>query len=166
MEILKIIVTGDTHLPAGKKKLPEKLLEACRNADLILHTGDWKTLDVYRELSQYAAVKGVYGNADGEDITQVFPIREIFEVVGMRIGMVHGHGEKKTTERRVLEIFEDDQADIIIFGHSHIPYVRYHGKTLLINPGSPTAKRKLPYFSFITLDITECVQAEIVFFND
>ncbi|WP_369797420.1 metallophosphoesterase [Paucisalibacillus sp. EB02] len=74
-----------------------------------------------------------------------FPEKDVFEVNGYEIGIFHGHGEKKTTEKRAQETFQDESFDIIVFGHSHIPLVRYVKKTLLFNPGSPMDKRALPY---------------------
>ncbi|QHS21829.1 metallophosphoesterase family protein [Virgibacillus sp. MSP4-1] len=162
---MKIIVTGDTHISGKNKQLPPKLLAACEKADLIIHTGDWKTLEVYRTLREYAKVIGVYGNVDGEEITDQFPVKDRLEIKGYKIGMVHGHGEKKTTEKRAIEAFQEDMPDILIFGHSHIPLIRYFKKTLLMNPGSPTDKRKLPFYSFGVLEIGEELRTEIVYFK-
>lgn len=162
---MNIVVTSDTHLPKGARTLPEQLLNACKTADLIIHAGDWSTLDVYRELSQYAETVGVHGNMDGEEIRGRFPDRQVMEAKGFRIGIVHGHGEKKTTERWALETFADEALDVVIFGHSHIPYLRYHGKTLLLNPGSPTDKRKLPHHSYATLQIEDDLHAAFSFFK-
>lgn len=163
---MKIIVTADTHIPDKGKYLPANLLEACKKADLIIHAGDWKSMDVYRTLSNFAEVKGVYGNVDPGDVKENFPPQQIIEVNGHRIGIVHGHGEKKTTEKRAVEAFEKEEVDVVIFGHSHIPMVRYFKNILLMNPGSPTDKRKLPYYSYGTLEIDETVRAEINFFSD
>ncbi|MFS0576460.1 metallophosphoesterase family protein [Sporosarcina sp. 179-K 3D1 HS] len=160
---MKIVLLADTHLPSGRNKLPSRLLEACGTADLIIHAGDWKSMQVYEELSQYAEVIGVSGNVDDEDIRRSFPLKQTVEVSDYRIGIVHGHGEGKTTEKRALEAFEDEAVDIIVFGHSHIPMMRYAGKTLMINPGSPTAKRKLPNYSFCILHIEQEVRVEFVF---
>ena len=141
-------------------------MKACKTADLIVHAGDWKSMDVYRTLSNFAEVKGVYGNVDPGDVKENFPSQQIVEVSGHRIGIVHGHGEKKTTEKRALEAFELEEVDVVIFGHSHIPMVRYFKNILLMNPGSPTDKRKLPYYSYGILEIGEIVRAEIIFFSD
>ena len=164
---MRIIITSDTHIKENSKarKLPDKLLVACDSADLVIHAGDWQSPCVYNELSQYAEVKGVCGNVDGEDMKRLFSEREIIEANGKRIGIVHGHGEKNTTEKRAIEAFVQDEVDIIIFGHSHIPMIRYAGKTLLINPGSPTDKRKMPYYSFAILEIEEEIRCEMVFFS-
>lgn len=116
-------------------------------------------------LAHYAEVRGVYGNVDPDDITEKLPAQEVVHVNGYKIGIVHGHGDKKTTERRALNAFEGKELDIIIFGHSHIPLIRYVKKTLLFNPGSPTDKRRLPYYSYGILEIDEYLRTEIIFFK-
>ncbi|APC47948.1 YfcE family phosphodiesterase [Virgibacillus halodenitrificans] len=162
---MKIIVTGDTHIAGEPVQLPLNLINACKSADLIIHTGDWKSMEVYHLLCQYAEVKGVYGNVDSYDITSKFPEKQLIEVNGFQIGIVHGHGEKKTTEQRALQAFTEESPDAIIFGHSHIPLIRYFKNTLLMNPGSPTSKRALPYFSYGILEIDKNIHAEIEFFS-
>jgi len=162
---MKIIVTSDTHIKStSKKQFPQKLLEACQTADLIIHAGDWSSPEVHTALSSIAPVKGVYGNVDGEDIQTIVPEKEIIEVGGYTIGIVHGHGEKKTTEQRARDAFASNDLDVLIFGHSHIPFMRYAGKTLLLNPGSPTDKRKLPYYSFALLELGKTIECKIIFF--
>lgn len=163
---MKIVITGDTHIPGRGKNLPARLIKECETADLILHTGDWKSLEVVEMFSDFAELKGVSGNVDGEDIKEKFPLQQVIEANHIRIGLVHGHGEKKTTEKRAIEAFEGVPLDVIIFGHSHIPMLRYMNKTLLLNPGSPTDKRKLPHYSFAILHVDEEIRAELVFFND
>src|SRR5699024_6621785 len=163
---MKLLVTADTHLTKTRKPLPKRLIKELRNAELIIHAGDCIELDVWEEMERYAPVRGVYGNADGADITSKFPFKDLFEVNGYTIGLTHGHGEKKTTEKRVREAFADDEVDIIIFGHSHVPMLRYINQTMLLNPGSPTYKRKLPYYSFAILELGEEIHTELVFFSE
>lgn len=162
---MNIVILSDTHLPSGKRKLPNQLLQACQTANMIIHAGDWKTAAVYERLTTLAEIKGVFGNADDDDIRTIFPEQERIDVSGFKIGIVHGHGEKQTTEKRAIAAFAEEKMDVIIYGHSHIPHIRYVGRTLLINPGSPTYKRKLPYYSFATLTVTDHIQAELIFFR-
>lgn len=158
---MKIVVISDTHMPKKAKTLPSKLIEGLGNVDLIIHGGDWTSLDIYDELKAFAPVIGVRGNVDPPDLP--FEEKLVIEKNGYKIGVVHGHmGKKKTTPERALESFLDQSLDLIIFGHSHIPYKHIHGDTILFNPGSPTDKRVQPQFSFgkITigdkLDVTHC----------
>lgn len=164
--LVKIVVTADTHMPDKGKKLPSCLVKACKTADLIVHAGDWKSMEVYRTLASYAKVKGVYGNVDSDVMKEQLSAQEIVEVHGHKIGIVHGHGDKMTTEKRALETFAGQKVDVIIFGHSHIPLIRYFKNILLMNPGSPTDKRRLPYYSYGILEIGEGIKAEILFFGD
>lgn len=162
---MKIVVTADTHLNEGGK-VPSRLKHELETAELIIHAGDWKSMDVYTDLSKYGEVKGVYGNVDDEDIQEHLPAKEILNLSNFKIGIVHGHGNKKTTEKRAIEAFAGDNADVIISGHSHIPMIRYFKSALLLNPGSPTDKRTLPYYSFAILELDEDIRADIIFFND
>lgn len=162
---MKIVVTGDTHMPKKAKQLPPRLIQECKTADLIIHTGDWSSMDVYRELSDCGYVRGVYGNIDDEDIREYLPEQDLMILNGFSIGLVHGHGQKKTTEKRAMETFDDEQPDIILFGHSHIPMTRYFKKQLLLNPGSPTDKRALPYYSFAILTLSKEIHTEMIYFS-
>lgn len=160
---MKIVVLSDTHLPKKNKGLPARLIEELRGADLIIHAGDWQTLDVYKELQTYARVEGVYGNVDNEEIAGLLPDKKVVEVCGFRIGITHGHGKGQTTEKRAIAAFEDEKVDCIIFGHSHIPAMRYEGDLLLFNPGSPTDKRRQKLFSFGVISISDKMVAEHIF---
>ncbi|MBU9712143.1 metallophosphoesterase family protein [Evansella tamaricis] len=161
---MKIVVVSDTHMPNKAIQLPNRLVHELTTADQIIHAGDWQTIDVYKNLEQYAPVSGVAGNVDGSQIKELFPDKTTICVNGFQIGIVHGHGMKKTTEKRAEEAFETP-LDCIVFGHSHIPYLRYAGKTLLFNPGSATDKRKLPFYSFGVLTVTEEIRAEHIFYK-
>ncbi|WP_026689682.1 metallophosphoesterase family protein [Alteribacter aurantiacus] len=161
---MKVIIVGDTHMPKRATHLPMRLKVELETADRIIHTGDWNSICVYDQLKQFAPVDGVAGNTDDKEILKRFKHKERISIKGFKIGLVHGHGTKKTTEKRALESFEPD-LDLIIFGHSHIPYTRYHNKTLLFNPGSVTDKRKLPYYSFGVMHIEEHISLTHVFFN-
>lgn len=162
---MKIVVLADTHMQAKGKQLPNRLIQELESTDLIIHAGDWNSMEVYHMLAKYGPVKGVYGNVDDEDIVNNFSAKDILTVKGYKIGIVHGHGEKMTTEKRALEAFSSDKVDIIIFGHSHIPLMRYFKKVLLLNPGSPTDKRTLPHYSFAILEIDEEICVEMIFFD-
>ncbi|MBM7691344.1 putative phosphoesterase [Peribacillus deserti] len=164
---MKVIVISDTHMPRKGKALPKKLTEELKRADLIIHGGDWQNLDVYQELSLYGEVKGVYGNVDQAEIRNLFPEKQVIEAGGIRIGLVHGHGRRLTTEKRAIAAFEGVEVDCIIFGHSHIPVKKMVGKTLLFNPGSPTDKRRQDMYSFGILMIQKGkIDAEHIFFSD
>ncbi|PLS14665.1 YfcE family phosphodiesterase [Bacillus sp. M6-12] len=162
---MKIIVLADTHMPRMSKKLPEALRSGLKGAGLIIHAGDWRTADLYYELQQYGRVEGVSGNVDGPDIKQLVPEKKLLIIEGFKIGIVHGHGKRLTTEKRALAAFDGEKPDVIVFGHSHIPSLSYTDETLLFNPGSPTDKRRQPRYSYGVITIGEELKAEHIFFD-
>ncbi|GGD22101.1 metallophosphoesterase family protein [Pontibacillus salipaludis] len=149
---MRIIVISDTHMPKKGEAFPESLIQELRHVDLIIHAGDWSSRGIYEALVSYGEVKGVQGNVEEDEIRELLPEKLLLEIDGYKIGVVHGHGEKKTTEKRVIEAFEEEEVDLIIFGHSHLPLTRWVKKTLLFNPGSLMDKRKLPYGSYGIID--------------
>ncbi|TVP83834.1 MAG: metallophosphoesterase [Alkalicoccus sp.] len=152
---MNILIFGDTHMPSKAFTLPQILREAMGEADEIIHTGDWQTYSVYNELQAEWNIVGVHGNADESEVQNHLPASLTIERNGYRIGVVHGHeGRGGITEKRAENAFKE-KADIVLFGHSHIPYLRFHGKMLLINPGSATDKRKAPLCSFAWLNLSE-----------
>ncbi|WP_101841859.1 metallophosphoesterase family protein [Halobacillus sp. Marseille-P3879] len=162
---MEIVVVADTHLPKGNRKLPERLVEEMKKADLVIHAGDWQTVDIYEQFQQFGELKGVYGNVDSKEVQEAVPRRHVLHLNGFTIGVVHGHGEKKTTEKRVYEEFAEEEADLIIFGHSHLPLLKFVKQTLLFNPGSATDKRRLPYYSFGKLTLDDQIHAEHIFYS-
>ncbi|WP_163527917.1 metallophosphoesterase family protein [Halobacillus ihumii] len=164
---MRIIVVSDTHMPKKAKQFPTRLIQELYTADLIVHAGDWHSINVYNQLSTYGEVIGVYGNVDDNELKEVVPRRVVTEWEGCKVGIVHGHGDKKTTEKRVIEEFEGEELDLIIFGHSHLPLLRFVKKTMLFNPGSVTDKRRLPYYSFgvITVD-HQGLRADHIFYSN
>lgn len=163
---MKIIIMGDTHIPKRAKTLPSKLVQDLKDADLIIHTGDWQSIEVYKELSTYAKVEGVYGNVDESDIKEIFGGKICLDLNGYKIGVVHGHGEKSTTERRALAAFKGEAVDCILFGHSHIPVKNVVNNVLLFNPGSATDKRRQASFSYGVMRIEGEISVEHVFYED
>ncbi|MBS4201063.1 metallophosphoesterase family protein [Bacillus sp. FJAT-49732] len=163
---MKIVIIADTHMPKMAKKLPSRLVDEFKNTDLILHAGDWQTFEVYEKLREYAPVEGVAGNIDGEDLQSFFGKKKILKIGSYTIGLTHGDGKGKTTERRALDMFKDEQINLLIFGHSHIPLIKKVGNMTLFNPGSPTDKRRQKQFSFGVLSITKEIALEHVFFDD
>ncbi|MFC7063042.1 metallophosphoesterase family protein [Halobacillus seohaensis] len=162
---MEIVVVSDTHMPKKNKPMPDRLKQEMKKADLVIHAGDWQTPEVYEEFQQYGKLIGVYGNVDTDEIKQLVPRRQIISIQGFSIGIVHGHGEKKTTEKRVVEEFDQEKVDLIIFGHSHLPLLKFSKKTMLFNPGSATDKRRLPYYSFGKLTMGSEILAKHIFYN-
>ena len=163
---MKVIVLSDTHMPRMAKSIPPRLKEELETADLIIHAGDWQTRAVYDQLKTYAPVEGVCGNVDGQDLIEEFGYKKVLTLEGFRIGIIHGHGKKGTTEQRVVEAFNELYVDLIIFGHSHIPVNKKVGETILFNPGSPTDKRRQSHYSFGILQLGDSLSVEHVFYSE
>ena len=161
----KIVIVSDTHVPFRAKKLPQKLVDACKEADFIIHAGDWQTMDVYHELAAYAEIDGVTGNVDPWDILDKFGRKKIFTFGDLKIGVVHGDSDRKPTEKQAFETFINDDVDIIVFGHSHTPVMREVEGVTLFNPGSPTDKRRQEQYSFGLLEIGDSWELKHVFFD-
>ncbi|AZB41340.1 metallophosphoesterase [Bacillus sp. FJAT-42376] len=163
---MKLLVLSDTHIPKRSKAYPDRLLEELKQADAILHAGDFLTADAYHELCGYGMVYAVYGNADNEDVKSMLPDKQLLKMNGFTIGLIHGHeGKGRTTEKRALNAFQDQKLDCLIFGHSHIPVHKQEGDLLLFNPGSPTDKRRQPFFSYGILTLEQELRAEHIFFE-
>lgn len=161
---MKLGVVADTHLNAGRA-LPQALLDGLQGVDLILHAGDWLSLDVADQLEAIAPVDGVAGNNDGRDIVDRFGLSKVLELANYRIGIVHGDGFQSTTELRAWRTFADQNVDVIIFGHSHVPLSIVHDGVHLFNPGSPTAKRRQPQYSYGIIELKEQIKPELFYFD-
>lgn len=149
-----VILLGDTHLPRFGRQLPGPLVEGLRNAQLILHAGDLTDAFVLDELRRYAPTHAVAGNNDGPDLQRQLGLRRMVEVEGVRIGLTHGHaGPGRTTPDRARRTFEGEAVDAIAFGHSHQPMIAHDGHRWLLNPGSPTDRRRQPTFSYLVLEV-------------
>ncbi|MDF2926972.1 MAG: phosphodiesterase family protein [Paenibacillaceae bacterium] len=164
---MRIGVVSDTHLHCRNVRLPDALVRGLDGVDLILHAGDWVSERVADELELIAPVDGIAGNNDGFEIVDRFGLQKLLQVEGVTIGLIHGDGHGKTTEKRAFDAFAGRAADIIIFGHSHIPYQERRGGSLLFNPGSPTDKRRQPRFSYGVIEISNgnCVEARHFYFD-
>ncbi|KGK89726.1 phosphoesterase [Desulfosporosinus sp. HMP52] len=160
---MHIAVLSDTHLRPGKS-LPSFVWEHLNQVDMILHAGDLTNMGLLEELSSIAQVRAVSGNCDGWDVA--LPDRDIIECESVSIGLIHGHvGKGKNTPDRAYYAFVDSKVDIIVFGHSHTPFLEWRNGLLLFNPGSPTDKRREQYFSFGLINIQHGeIQAKHLYF--
>ncbi len=154
-----VVVLADTHIPRRAKGLPEGLTPHLEAADLILHAGDLLVEDVLYELEHYAPVRAVKGNVDGWDVR--LPETLEFEVGGVPIAMVHDSGLKKGRRDRMKKWFPG--ARVVVFGHSHMPLLEDEDGLMLLNPGSPTERRRAPDHTFALLRVEDGeVGAEIL----
>jgi uncharacterized protein len=140
-----IAVLADTHMPRGGRRLPAACVERIRAADLLLHAGDFSTLEVVRELESIGPpLVGVHGNVDSADVRRLLPEERVVEADGARIAMVHDAGERAGRLGRMRRRFEG-RAGVVVFGHSHLPlHEQAPDGFQIFNPGSPTERRRAP----------------------
>ena len=140
---MEIAILSDTHLPRGSRSLPEACVARLRAADLIIHAGDFVTLEVLEELRAIGPVVGVHGNVDSAAVRAALPASALVPVKDHRLAVVHDAGPAGGRLRRMRARFPT--ADAVIFGHSHIPlHERAPDGFQLFNPGSPTDRRRQP----------------------
>jgi len=148
---VKIAIIADTHLPRGARRLPDECVRSLQEAELILHGGDFVTVETLRQLERLGAVAGVVGNMDEPRLHKLLPERRVVEVGGARIGMVHISGRLDGRAQRLVSMFPD--CDAVVYGHTHLAEVTLHGDCWVLNPGSPTERRRAPARTMLELEI-------------
>jgi putative phosphoesterase len=150
----RVLVVSDTHLgPATLDKLPDEVWAMAAEADLVLHAGDVVHPCVLDALRERAELVAVLGNND-HGLARVLPEVAELEIDGVRIGMIHDSGARSGRERRMRRRFP--HADVVVFGHSHDPLVETGDDgQLLVNPGSPTQRRRQPVHTVAVLDLAD-----------
>ena len=137
-------------MPRGSRRLPKECLRELEPADLILHAGAFTAASVLRELEALAPVEAVYGNMDEPALREELPERRVADV-GVRIGIVHIPGARVGREERLSGWFPD--CDAVVYGHTHLPQVEQHRGVWILNPGSPTERRRAPHRSLLVLEV-------------
>ena len=150
---LRLVVMSDTHIPKRARALPDAVWRAVDEADVVIHAGDWvdvATLDALESASRLLV--GVFGNNDGADLRLRLPEVARIELGGLRFAVVHETGPASGREARMDAAFAD--ADVLMFGHSHIPWDTTTPRGLrLLNPGSPTDRRSQPHHTILTATV-------------
>ena len=161
---LNLVLVADTHVPKRAKSLPGKVWDAVERADVVFHAGDWvdaALLDEFEHRSRLLV--GVYGNNDGQDLRQRLPETATATFGGVRFAVVHETGQAKGRELRCEALYPS--ADVLVFGHSHIPWDTTSPRGLrLLNPGSPTDRRRQPACTFMeaVVDTGQLAQVRLV----
>ncbi|HEV2235783.1 MAG TPA: metallophosphoesterase family protein [Ktedonobacterales bacterium] len=159
----RVGVLSDTHIPSRAPAVPQAALAIFerRAVDLIVHAGDLSSMAVVNQLSAYAPVEAVQGNIEQEDTVAALPLKRELVVGGCAIGVVHILGER--ARYRVNARREFPSARVVIFGHSHIPYLEDRDGLVLLNPGSATDRRSQPHCTVALLTIAgDTPRAEII----
>ncbi len=137
---------SDTHLRPGlDRDLPPEVWAAAGEADLILHAGDVLTVDLLDRLADHAPVHAVLGNND-VTLRRELPETRQVELDGLKVAMIHDSGPRAGRASRMRRRFPD--ADVVVYGHSHLPDDSEEDGQRLFNPGSCTERRRAPYRTF------------------
>ena len=138
VEAVKTVgLISDTHVPVRARCIPKKVFQVFENVDFIVHAGDLVKLSVIDELEQLAPVLAVHGNMDGPEVSGALPKLNSLRVSDWKIGVMHdpntlfGMGKMR-------EIAKQNGFNVFVYGHTHNSGIKWEGKTLYINPGSPT----------------------------
>jgi putative phosphoesterase len=159
---MRLVITADTHVPRRARDLPPVLWGAIDAADVVIHAGDWMEESLLdRVLARSRRLIGVYGNNDGPALRARLPEVARVDLGGLRTAVVHETGGKEGRERRCAARFPG--CDLLVFGHSHIPWdTMAPGGLRLLNPGSPTDRRAQPHATFLTATVESGALIEVV----
>ena len=162
---VRLVLTSDTHLPKRARDLPAPLWAAIDAADVVIHAGDWvdeATLDVLE--ARAARLVACYGNNDGPALRARLPEIAYADLAGLRFAVIHETGASTGRTERCAARFPD--VDVLVFGHSHIPWDTTAASGLrLLNPGSPTDRRRQPYCTYQSATIENGKLTEVVLHN-
>lgn len=158
---MRLLLIADTHLPARARELPPQVWAEVAAADVVVHAGDWVEVALLDELeARSKRLIGVYGNNDGPALQARLPEIARAELGGVRLAVIHETGAKQGREQRCDAQFPD--TDVLVFGHSHIPWDTVAPSGLrLLNPGSPTDRRRQPYCTYQTAVVREGALADV-----
>jgi len=150
-----VLVVSDTHVPRRARDLPRQVWDEVDRADVVVHAGDWTEPPLLDALEARAArLVGVAGNNDGAELHARLPEVARVELGGLRLAVVHETGPATGRERRCAAAYPG--TDVLVFGHSHIPWdTTAPGGLRLLNPGSPTDRRRHPYHTYLTLAVRD-----------
>lgn len=158
---MRVVLISDTHLPHRGRSLPDQVWSAIETADAVIHAGDWVSEDLLDALEARAnRLIGCWGNNDGPDLRSRLPERADVTLAGVRLTVVHETGAAAGREVRMAAHFPD--TDVLVFGHSHIPWDTTAGSGLrLLNPGSPTDRRRQSHCTYMTAVLSNGMVGEV-----
>jgi uncharacterized protein len=150
---MRLLLVSDTHVPGRRRQVPDAVWQEVEAADVVMHAGDWVGVELFEQLSMRSRrLIGVYGNNDGPQLRARLPEVATATLDGVRFAVVHETGPSAGRERRCAARFPD--TDVLVFGHSHIPWDSTTSTGLrLLNPGSPTDRRRQPTHTWMTAEI-------------
>ncbi|MHC9296737.1 metallophosphoesterase family protein [Mycobacterium sp. LTG2003] len=158
---MRLLLIADTHVPKRARDLPSPVWDQVDHADVVIHAGDWVEPSLLDALSARAArLVACWGNNDGAELRRRLPERADVTLAGLRFTVVHETGAATGREARVARDYPD--TDVLVFGHSHIPWDTTAKTGLrLLNPGSPTDRRRQPYCTYMTAQVSGGVLSDV-----
>jgi putative phosphoesterase len=159
---VRLLLIADTHVPTRARDLPAQVWDEVAQADVVFHAGDWVVPELLDDLEARAArLVACWGNNDGPDLRARLPERADVTLAGVRFTVVHETGAAGGREARMSPLYPDTQ--VLVFGHSHIPWDTTTKTGLrLLNPGSPTDRRRQPYCTYMSARAENGALAEVV----
>ncbi|CQD08143.1 metallophosphoesterase [Mycobacterium europaeum] len=159
---MRLLLISDTHVPNRARDLPAGVWDEVDAADVVVHAGDWVTTELLDELdSRSARLVACWGNNDGPALRSRLPERAEVTLAGVRITVVHETGAAAGREARMSRLYPDTH--VLVFGHSHIPWDTTTETGLrLLNPGSPTDRRRQPFCTYMTASVDAGAVTDVV----
>ncbi|WNG92642.1 metallophosphoesterase [Mycobacterium sp. ITM-2016-00318] len=147
---MRLLLIADTHVPKRARDLPTQVWDEVAKADVVMHAGDWVETALLDALEARARrLVACWGNNDGEELRARLPERADVTLEGLRFTVTHETGGSSGRDARMAKLYPD--TDVLVFGHSHIPWDTTATTGLrLLNPGSPTDRRRQPFATFMT----------------
>ncbi|GAC1444654.1 MAG: metallophosphoesterase [Mycobacteriales bacterium] len=156
---MRLLLLADTHVPKRARDLPASVWAEVDRADVVLHAGDWVDVWLLDELESRAAVVGCWGNNDGPELRARLPQVARADIEGLRFAVVHETGPSTRRDERMAATYPD--VDVLVFGHSHIPWDATSAHLRLLNPGSPTDRRRQPTGTYLTAEVARGVLRDV-----
>ena len=158
---MRLCVISDTQIPDRAPEIPSAVVKAIKEADMVIHAGDFTSSTVYYQIKALKPIKAVLGNIDDEKLNGILKPKEIFMCEKHKVGLIHGTGKSEMVLANVRRQ-HDETFDLVIYGHAHTASCEKIGKTIYFNPGSPTDKIFAPYNSYGIIDINSKISTKIV----
>jgi putative phosphoesterase len=159
---VRLLLIADTHVPKRARDLPARVWDEVAEADVVLHAGDWVEPHLLDDLERRAKrLVACWGNNDGAELRRRLPERADVNLGGLRFTVVHETGAATGREARMAKQYPD--TDVLVFGHSHIPWDTTAKTGLrLLNPGSPTDRRRQPFCTYMTATVANGAMSDVV----
>jgi putative phosphoesterase len=159
---VRLLLLADTHVPKRAPDLPARVWAEVADADVVIHAGDWVSPQLLDALEARAArLVACWGNNDGPELRSRLPERADVTLAGLRVSVVHETGAASGREARMSRCYSD--TDVLVFGHSHIPWDTTTPTGLrLLNPGSPTDRRRQPFCTYMTATVADGALGDVI----